>query len=47
MGCLHMCEHCDDESVITKIINMTISQDHISQKIYKIVSTSQYSSQHR
>jgi hypothetical protein len=27
-----MCEHSDNESVITKIINMTISQDHISLK---------------
>jgi hypothetical protein len=37
-----MCEHSDNESMITKTINMTISQ-----KIYKIISISQYSSQHR
>jgi hypothetical protein len=28
-----MCEQSDNESMITKIINMNISQDHISQKI--------------
>jgi hypothetical protein len=27
-----MCEQCDNKSVITKIINMNISQDHITQR---------------